>query len=804
MVYQTRIVRARIKASRRSASVESGPNDQLPAADYHRHRARSRAGAQLPLALLLCSAFLGHFATAETPATPSSSMSGDTDDMLTPIFVTARKQTESVQSIPESITVIDANAISRAHLTTLDDFNSLVTNLNITQRADNTPDVVLRGVGSFGIVQGVGFYVNDIQQFDGQSVRPDDIERIEVLKGPQGTIFGGSNVGGAIKYVTKLPSDTLTGETTLEYGEYHDRIVDQVISGPIVPEKLLARLSLFNEQTDGYLYDPTLNQTLPQSKETGGRLTLEFPGDQTKILFYLSGDHMNSQNMNLYYTPPDDHTYLNVYNGGVDGLVPYYRRDLYSPTLEITHDFGDLIFTSNSSYFHSSITTLGNLDKGATPPRFADYIQDFRKSVVSQEFRLSSGGASPFKWLVGAFAQEIRTDSLQIQDFGSVPVVGSPVGEVPNPFATSSIQNRHFNHDYALFGNASYALNNWTFEGGLRIAHFINTLTDTPYFNSFVQAGSSCGPCSGTVSETDVLPKASVDYNFTKDVMAYVTVARGDEEADFSENTDAGGVNEVLPYKTEFALSYEAGVKSTLFDHHLTLNLAGFYIDYSNRLFEVTQFNQSGYFTTTSNIGSSKNYGFELEAVVRPTSELSLTAGLGVTRAIFGNALFKDGYGNLVNANGNQAAYTPEYQGTLAVDWRHHLSDDVVLNTSVNTRFVGRSYWDSAGCSGLVTYAAVTALNTPPYNVPPANMPAPAYLACPSDGYRYEQRAYQIVNVGVSLDIGKHWSTGAHVQNVFDTRYNTWYSAASESGAPYNIAEINRPRQWFVSVSARY
>jgi outer membrane receptor protein involved in Fe transport len=301
-----------------------------------------------------------------------------------------------------------------------------------------------------------------------------------------------------------------------------------------------------------------------------------------------------------------------------------------------------------------------------------------------------------------------------------------------------------------------------------------------------------------------VLPKASVDYQFTKDVMGYLTISRGDEEADFTENTDAAGVNEVLPYKTEFALSYEAGVKTTLFDRHLTLNVAGFYIDYKNRLFEITQFTPSGYFTYTDNIGSSQNYGFEFEAALRPTSELSLTAGLGVTRAIFGNAIFKDGYGNLVNASGNQAPYTPEYQGTLAIDWRHHLSDDLVLDSSVNTRFVGRSYWDSAGCSGNVNLAAVTALNTPPYNVPPANIPTPAYLACPSNGFRYEQSPYQIVNAGVALDIGKYWSVGAHVENVFDTRYNTWFSAASESGAPYNIAELNRPRQWFVRVTARY
>src|SRR6202043_384977 len=122
----------------------------------------------------------------------------------------------------------------------------------ITQRADNTPDVVLRGVGSYGVVQGVGFYVNDVQQFEGQSVRPADIQRIEVLKGPQGTLFGGSNVGGAIKYVTKLPSDTLTGEGSIEYGRYNQQTADAVVSGPIVPARLDARLSVYNDRSDGF------------------------------------------------------------------------------------------------------------------------------------------------------------------------------------------------------------------------------------------------------------------------------------------------------------------------------------------------------------------------------------------------------------------------------------------------------------------------------------------------------------------------------------------------------------------------
>jgi iron complex outermembrane receptor protein len=398
-----------------------------------------------------------------------------------------------------------------------------------------------------------------------------------------------------------------------------------------------------------------------------------------------------------------------------------------------------------------------------------DYPQDFGKNVISEELRLSSSGNSPFKWLVGAFAQQIHSSALQIQQAWQVATIGSPVGETPlGPPSITSY--RHTNRDYAIFGNASYDLGPWTLEGGLRLGYFDNTMTDTT---------GVCAPCSGKVSELDVLPKGSIDYHFSKDVMAYFTIARGDEEGDLTDNPDPTGQDEVLPFKTEFALSYEVGVKSQLFDHRLILNAAAFYINYTNRIFEVGQFVGGGIFTYNANVGSSRNYGFEVEAQGRATSELSFTGGLGVTRAVFGPATVLDGYGNPLNTNGHQGPDTPAYQATLAADWRHHLTDDLVLNARVDARFVGRFYWDAAGCNA-------------------------ASPGCPFQGADSIQSPYQVVDAGVSLDVGRHWSIGAHVQNLFDVRYNTFYADLSETGSPFNVAGINRPRQWFVNLTARY
>jgi iron complex outermembrane receptor protein len=176
---------------------------------------------------------LGLLVATTAAAGPAWADAVGADDRLEEIVVTARKRTEDLQSIPASVSALGSTQINDAHITRIDDLASLMPNLNITTRADNTPDVVMRGVGAFGVTQGVGFYVNDVQLFEGQTVRAEDLERIEVLKGPQGTLYGGSNIGGAIKYITKKPSSEPVAEATVEFGNLNTRNFSGALSGPI-------------------------------------------------------------------------------------------------------------------------------------------------------------------------------------------------------------------------------------------------------------------------------------------------------------------------------------------------------------------------------------------------------------------------------------------------------------------------------------------------------------------------------------------------------------------------------------------
>jgi iron complex outermembrane receptor protein len=669
---------------------------------------------------------------------------------LTEIVVTARKRVETMQSIPESIAAFGSQEIAEAHITKIDDLGNLVSNLNITTRADNTPDVVLRGIGSFGVVSGVGFYANDVQIFDGQSVRTDDIERIEVLKGPQGTLYGGSNIGGAIKYITKLPTDDFHAGASVEIGNDSTQIYSGYLSGPLVPGVLDARASFFDSHTDGYLFDPVLNRKVDGGTERGGRLTFLYKSEETTAALYLNYNwNRAGSGANLYYRPdtPTDYS-LNI----ADGTLPQFLRGLYSATLKIDQRLGDhLDLTSISSYFHSYADVTVDVDKGPFPILTAH--QAFTHDVASQELRLANSGDGALKWLVGLFAQandpSVFTNTIAFNP----PSDPAANFDDPTQYLTqlTDVVQRH--REYAVFGNVSYDWAKWTFETGVRADYNNSSLADPLYGITGEQHG------------TEVLPKFSASYHFDKDVMGYGSISRGFQPGDLVEEFDANGNPVAGKYRPETTWNYELGLKSTFFDR-LRFNAAVFYIDYRDRLFQTVALQANQFIQLTKNIGASRNYGGEFDVSARLTQDLLFSTSFGVTKAIWGNVPYYDlDLGQDTNLRGRTAPYAPDYQGSVSLDWSHHLTENLTLGARADATFVGHQFWD------------------------------------PTD--HFQQPAHQLVNLGVRLE-GPQWSIAGHVSNVFNKLYNTEYISAAEVQAPFNVAGIGRPRLWTVTLSYRW
>lgn len=667
--------------------------------------------------------------------------SGDAND----IVVTARKREESIQDIPASISAISANLIQEQHITRIDDVSGLVSNLHMVQRNDNSPDVTMRGVGSFGVVQGVGFYVNDVQLFEGQIMRPEDIERIEILKGPQGTLYGGSNIGGAIKYVSKDPSPNWTGQATAEFGSFNARNFSGVVSGPIISDTLSIRLTGYHDQQDGYTYDTFHKENFGKTYDTGGRLTLLWKPDAvTKVHFYVSGDRFVSGAQNLLYTPPDDHTFYYSVN---DYYVPSFRRSLWSTVAQIDRELSDKVeLTSISAYFHS--TNSGITDFAKQPIPIDKLEQDQQHKNYSEELRLASTGKGNLDWLVGIFYQGHDIGFQNIDNFST--------GDVNNPIIVGQAHQIDSKHqdEFAGFGNIGYKLGKLKLEVGLRLEYY------TSRIHAYNDAFTPILDGSAKLHGFEASPRVSLQYKFNSDFNVYATFARGFEPADEIEEN---GV--IHSYKAEVAESYEVGLKSSP-TSWTTLNIAAFFINYKNRLYQNIQFTPSGLNEVTTNIGPSHNYGIEADLTARLPLHFKLTAGFGWTRATWGDTPYIDPVSSLpINLKGLTAPFTPEFSGNLALDWSHEIVTGYTLGFRANGSYTGISYWD------------------------------------PQDSAK--QRPYTLIDLSARLAT-ERWEISAHVSNLGKTRYNTIYSPSYDIGAPFNVAHIGRPREWFVTGTVHF
>jgi iron complex outermembrane receptor protein len=716
-----------------------------------RETAHSSAACRRLAPLLLAACCLAPLtARAQSAGSGPDAAASQGGSQLGEVLVTARKRSETLMSIPESVSAFGSAQIKDSHLTQIDDLGNLVSNLNIVTRADQTPDVVLRGVGSFGVVNGVGFYANDVQLFDGQTVRPEDLERIEVLKGPQGTLYGGSNVGGAIKYVTKLPTNDLEGEATAEVGEYGTQTYSTAVSGPIIPDRLLVRLSLFDTTTDGFIHDTSFdNRTVDGGTEFGGRLTIEYRGDNTTAILYLNGDRDRTGAANLLYTPATDHDYsLDV----ADGVLPSFTRSLYSATLNVEHQLNNgMSITSISSLFSSYSNVTTDVSKGPLP--FLTAFQHFQRDVWSEELRLASSKAGPLTWLIGAFAQgndpDLRTISRSFNGDPSNPANFND----PTQYSDMVTYTHQQHREYALFANGKYDWGQWSAEAGIRADYYNSSEDDVVYNLSDTQNGFS------------ILPKISLSYHLDSNSMVYATISRGLEPGDVNEGADQNGNPLLTTYKAESTLNYELGIKSQPIKN-LRFDAALFYIDYDNRLFQTNLLRGTEFINVTNNIGASQNYGGEFDVSWRIVHDLTASASVGVTKSVWGSInIFDPDLNEMTNLKGRTAPFTPEYQASISLDWSHEIAEGFVFGLRSDVSFFGKHYWDITD--------------------------------------HYEQAPYQLVNLGARLE-HDHWTLSAHVSNLFDTLYNTEFASAAEVGAPFNIGQIGRPRQWTVSLTYRY
>jgi iron complex outermembrane receptor protein len=646
---------------------------------------------------------------AQTPTPPVEDDEAASRDV---VVVTARRTAENLQDVPASVSAFSEETIEKIGATDATGLQGIVPNINIVQGrgSSNATNIFIRGIGQPDALQtfdpAVGFYVDDVyySRIRGTQLDLFDLQRVEVLRGPQGTLYGKNTIGGAMKVVTRRPGQTPHGlfqATVGDYGLIEAKIAG---SGPIT-DTLAGGVAFFNTSRDGYVTNPVTGEDYNDRNATAARLALAWDASPTFKVDW-SADYAVEDNAlvmgqpvntltTLFGVPllvlPADVPEFDFTARPTAGLPNSTQLTHWGSALTASWDISDAI-TLKSITAYRDLQNSDYVDIDATFLETGDVFVDVNQNQVSQELQATYDDG-PLTLVGGAFYMVENIDSHQ-EAFGDDVLTG------PGGFTfLRTVDDDLKTTSWAVFANASYALSDQlNISAGVRYTEETKDyFRTTSTFSSF--PGLTANPAFAFSIEdtwTDTSPMASIDYRFNDSMLVYGRVARGFKSGGF--NGRANNPGEQAPYAPEEVTSYEAGLKSDWLDGDLVANVSVFYNDYKDFQARV-----SGLVTdpgtglpspelSVLNAGSLEISGAELELSYSPFSALMLDAQFGYLDAAYGD--FDDTRFAAAPYNGSRAfqepAFSPEWTTRLGGTYEFDLADAGTLRLAGSARFRSR------------------------------------------------------------------------------------------------------------------
>lgn len=685
-----------------------------------------------------------------SPASAAAPAESADSAQLEEVIVTARKRDERLIDIPESITVISADDLLKKGIQTVEDVGRQTPNLQLSMRQDLTTDVVIRGIGAYGDVLGVGFVIDNVPNFTDQTMRLEDVESVEILKGPQGTLYGASSIGGLVRYVSKRPEFNWQGETFAEVGNYSHIDVSAAQNMPLIDGKLALRVSAYDVKDDGFITNSALGINADPLTDYGLRAVLLYkPTDTLEALLTLRHSYVQNGG-NIYIPVPT----VKDYSYDARFFEPVFnKRSTYGSVLEINDQLSIGKLTSITSYTTSN--TGLNDDISQTPPgipgeSYYTLSNNRPTEVGTQEIRLTSPSGGRFEWLAGAYGAIIKNVLLNRIGATFVPTPGIP---------TELYDFDTRRTDTAVFGTASYHVGPVRLDAGVR-------LTETVYdARIYVELGGLPNQHNSITSRA-ALPKFSISYALSDAGQVYATVAKGEEP---------GAVNTVstapIPYRSETSLSYETGIKGQGLDRKLEYDVAAFYVRNKDHQYQTSSFDPVfGLVTLTSNIGDSRTYGIEADATWHPTTALRFGISGGYLNAKWTRATY---FGTPID--GNAIPNAPLATADLSTGYSAPVFSNLKFDANFDVSYTDAMWWDLP--------------NTPASKEPP----------------------HFLGNARIALGSDRRgWQGAFRVANLFGAKYWTeYYPAFFPPGTQPcpGCTDLGAPgarKQFFASVAYKY
>jgi outer membrane receptor protein involved in Fe transport len=673
------------------------------------------------------------------------------------IIVTANKRNESISKVGASVVAFDTSMLTNRNIVRLDELAKSVPNLALAPSTHGTPVFTLRGIGfnsdSLGVYPAVSLSLDQAPMpfpvLSGHSMY--DLERVEVLKGPQGTLFGQNSTGGAINFVAAKPTKELQAGFNLDYGRFNEVHGTMFVSGP-VSETVGMRLAIDAMHRDDWQYNFTRDDSNGEQNYIAARLITDWQASENlKFELNLNGsvDRSDPQALQIIAslpsnpaapTPeelnaplaPRDLRAANWSNSGRRGVGtqsdtesarPRGNRKIFQAflrgDLNVTDD---VTLTSITTYNHLKQNMAFDLDGSqyelVDNPRGDGTISDF-----NQELRLSnaSTAGARFRWTVGANYNHSKVNELQIITYGDNSLSNAGT----NFIHESNVQNRGRMDNFAAFANGEYDLSDkLTFKAGIRYTSSKNknrmcgsdTTGDQQLSSLFRLLGNLLGgkdipigpgdcislnaqnlpgdPINITLKEDNVSWRAGIDFKPNSTTLLYANISRGYKAGAFPVIT--GATQEVFtPAKQESVTSYEAGVKTRLLDNAVSLAGAVFYQDYRDKQIQGTVNTALfGLLQRLDNVPKSHIFGVEAEVAVRPTAGLTLSGSMSYLKTKVDEYSGITVFGEQKDFAGSRLPFAPSWSLVGDIDYRIPTSagGEVFVGAGVNYRTYQDAY----------------------------------------------------------------------------------------------------------------
>ncbi len=661
--------------------------------------------------------------------------------VLEEVIVTSRKREERLQDVPDSIAVFGEAAIERSGIRDIKDVALRVPNFSITDgQQPGSESISIRGVGQVRNGEPpVAVVIDGVQLASGFQMTQElfDVERIEVLKGPQGAVYGRNALGGALNIVTRQPSNELAGAVQAGYGTGDDQRASGYLSGPIVEDRLLFRIAGSMRDFQGDIDNSTLQHEVNGEDTTNVRANLlAHPTDAVRLDLRYS--HLDTDAGAAWYAavPPGGNiSEPRIPNADFEGRA---QRLLEDTSLKADFDFGsgELTWITGASSIDGRVDT----DFDFTPMDLLSGTQILDQKSWSQELRLTSTDSGPLKWLVGAYYLSTDRDldsEIHVRPGASMILVPFPITE---PTVLSAFRTTDENAAYAGFGQLSYRRDN-----GLELAlavrydvderEQLDRLTGERFKESF----------------SSLQPKAAATYFFDDNTMAYVSLGKGFRSGGFNSNDRITRV-----YRPETNWNLEVGTKLIGQQGRVSFDAAAFYTRVQDR--QVYTLDLATAAQVIANpVERAEIRGLEFNLSARPleTLELSVGAGYVDTQITRYDASVYEGLPSGGDFTGNQLPLTPQFSYSAAAQYRFDPTAGLRLTTRLEANgSAGDYYWEVDN--------------------------------------RDQRDAQMLVSARVVAEIGAVTLTGS-VENLFDEGYVLEYVSQRFSGSPFGNFSLAAP-----------